>query len=311
MGQALPLLEAADEQDVQGAVAQLLVGLGGLKGFEVDAVRDDLVLAREIAVDEVACSTRDRDPAVELVGEPPGELRADPVRRRETAEGVKRADVHRFGRVEHRRGEERHERLVEVEDVEPLLVEHLTRLLLEAQAERHATDRPVCRCGPSGAEANDVTIALPLAAVLRRDDPHVVAHPAHRLVRESHVLVDAPGMRVAVRADDPDLQGLAAWTLTAASAAGAADCRSDVTATLRWAAEYAPGGGAWRAADAGRRRRCGGATSTARQGASSVPRWPRDSRPRSSRGTRSTRCRCPPARGRRSCRRRPGQGPRR
>ena len=67
--EALALLEAADEQDVQGPVAQLLERLGIRETLEVDAVRDDAVLAREVAVDEVARRAADRDAAIQLVGQ--------------------------------------------------------------------------------------------------------------------------------------------------------------------------------------------------------------------------------------------------
>ena len=79
VGQALALLEAPDEQDVQRAVAQLLERLGAREPVEVDAVGNDPVLAGEVAVDEVPRRPADGDPAVELVRQVPGESAADPV----------------------------------------------------------------------------------------------------------------------------------------------------------------------------------------------------------------------------------------
>ena len=49
VGQTLALLEAPDEQDVQRAVAQLLERLGIGEEVEVDPVRDDRVVAGEVA----------------------------------------------------------------------------------------------------------------------------------------------------------------------------------------------------------------------------------------------------------------------
>ena len=166
MDQPLALLEPADEQDVERPVAQLLVRLGLGESLEVDAVRDDLVLAGEVAADEVARRAGDGDPPVEPLGQPPGESLPDPVRGREAAEGVEGGDVDRPRLVEHGRRQERHERLVEVEDVEVVRLEHLARLVLEPQPERHATDAAVGRRRPAGAEADDVALALALAAVL-------------------------------------------------------------------------------------------------------------------------------------------------
>jgi len=53
VAEALSVLEAADEQDVQHAIAQILERLGVLEALEVDAVRDDPVVAGEVSVDEV------------------------------------------------------------------------------------------------------------------------------------------------------------------------------------------------------------------------------------------------------------------
>ena len=134
--------------------------------------------------------------------QPAGEPLADPVRRREAAEGVEGGDVDGVGLVEDGRRQERHERLVEVQDVEPMLGQQVARLLLEAPAERDAAHAAVGREGVAGPEADDAPLVLPLLAVLAGDDPHVVAHPAHRLVGVADVLVDAAGVRIAVRADD-------------------------------------------------------------------------------------------------------------
>ena len=63
--EALPRLEPADEQDVARPVLPAGERDGPLEAVDVDAVRDDLVLAREVALDEVLRRAADRDPAVE------------------------------------------------------------------------------------------------------------------------------------------------------------------------------------------------------------------------------------------------------
>src|SRR5687768_2205374 len=115
-------------------------------------------------------------------------------------------NVHRVRLVEHGRGQERDERLVEVQHVELVLLEQLARLLLEAQAEGDTPDAAVCRRRPARAQPDDVPLALTLSAVLAGDDPDVVAHASHGVMREMDVLVYAARVRIPVRAHDPDLQ---------------------------------------------------------------------------------------------------------
>ena len=206
MDQPLALLEAADKQDVERAVAKVLVGLGpvnrsrstpfGMISYSPGKYR----LMKWRAAPETAIRP------CEPLREPSGEALPDPVRRAEAAEGMEGGDVHRPRLVEHRRREERNKRFVEVEDVEIVRPEHVAGLALEAQAERHAPHRAIGRGRPAGAEADDVALALALAAVLRGDDPHVMAHVAQRLVRESDVFVDPARMRVPVGAYDSDLE---------------------------------------------------------------------------------------------------------
>ena len=152
-----------------------------------------------------------------------------------------------------------------------------------------------------------------LLAVLAGDDPDVVAQPAHGFVGVPHVLVHPAGMRVAVRADDADLQRTANGGL-----AGPMDRRHDapgrpgprVIATLLWDGEYGAGAGPWRRAAGRRPRRCASCSSARRQARWRARRWPAGSPRRSRRGTRSSRCRRARARGRPSCRPPPGAGSR-
>src|SRR6266550_7853552 len=93
-----------------------------------------------------------------------------------------------------------------MEDVEPMLCEQLAGLLLELPAQGYATHAAVCREGPACPQPDDVPLALSLLAVLAGDDPGVVAQPAQLFVLVAHVVVDAAGVRIAVGADQGDLQ---------------------------------------------------------------------------------------------------------
>ena len=125
--QALARLVAADEQDVRRAVLPARERDGVREAADVDAVGDDLVVAREEAIDEVAGRGAHRDPAVQPAGVAPQGPAAELVRRREAGVGVERRDVDARRLAQQEERQERHERLVEVQDVEPLAVEHRRR----------------------------------------------------------------------------------------------------------------------------------------------------------------------------------------
>ena len=205
--QALPRLVAADEQDVARAVLPAGDGHGVAEAGDIHAVRDDLVVAREEPVDEVACRGADGDPAVEAVGVAAHRPAAELVGRRPAAEGVERGDVHAVRRAQHDRRQERDERLVEVEEVEPLALQHVADLRQVARRERDRPDRAVGRHAEALAQADDVTLAGALEAVARRDDPDVVAPGAQPGVEVADVLVHAARQRIDVRRDEADLHG--------------------------------------------------------------------------------------------------------
>ena len=101
--------------------------------IDVDAVRDDPVLAGEVRRHEVTRGARDRDALVELVHVTVERDAPGPVREGEPAERVERRDVRALRGVEDLKAEERHERLVVVDDVELLAVEHPRDQPFEAQ----------------------------------------------------------------------------------------------------------------------------------------------------------------------------------
>ena len=189
---------------------------------DVDAVGDDLVVAREEAVDEVAGRRADRDPAVEPGGVAAHDPAAELVRRREAGVGVegRHVDARRLAQQEQR--QERHERLVEVEQVEPLAGQHRADLADVARRERQRADRAVGRHREADPDADDVALRRALRTVAGGDDPHVVAAQAQVLVEEPDVLGDPAGLRVDVRADEADLHGRPRRVLAGRSAAAAA-----------------------------------------------------------------------------------------
>src|SRR5439155_24899635 len=121
---ALARLDASDEEDVHLAVAELGERLRVRVEVDVDPVRDDPVLAREVARNEGPRRARTRDALVELGHVVIEDHASEPVRDREAAERVERRDVGALRRIEDLEREERHERLVVVDDVELLALEH-------------------------------------------------------------------------------------------------------------------------------------------------------------------------------------------
>ena len=178
---------------------------GACEARDVDAVRDDLVVAREEPVDEVARGGADRDAAVEPRGMRLHDPAAELVRRREAGVGVEGGDVDAARLAQQEERQERHERLVEVEDVEPLALEQVADLADVARREGQRPDRAVERDGEADPDAQDVALGRPLRAVAGGDDPDVVAAQPQVLVEVADVLGDAAVLRVDVRADEADL----------------------------------------------------------------------------------------------------------
>ena len=103
--------------------------------------------------------------------------------------------------------QERHERLVEMEDVEALALEHLADELAVAVRHRERADRPVRGHAPAVAEADDVALARALRTVGAADDADVVAALDEVLVEVADVRVDAARHREDVRRHEADLHG--------------------------------------------------------------------------------------------------------
>src|SRR5207247_11050703 len=97
------------------------------------AVRNHPVLAGEVRRNELARGARDRDALIELVHVTVERDAPGPVREGEPAERVERRDVRALRGVEDLKAEERHERLVVMDDVELLAVEHARDQPFKAQ----------------------------------------------------------------------------------------------------------------------------------------------------------------------------------
>ena len=219
--QALARLVATDEQHVRRAV--LPAGQRDRPGEarDVDPVGDDLVVAREEPVDEMAGGGAHRDPAVEPRRMAAHDPAADLVRRGEAGIGVEGRDVHAVRLAEQEQRQERDERFVEVQDVEPLAGQQLADLADVARRERERPDRAIGRHAEADPDAQDVALGGPLRAVAGGDDPDVVAAQPQVLVEIADVLRDAARFRVDVRADEADLHGRPAWPISAGSSVGA------------------------------------------------------------------------------------------
>ncbi len=184
---------------------QRAIGHGVGEPGHVDAVGDHLVVAREEPVDEMPGGGAHGDPAVEARGVSAQGPAAELVRRREAGVGMERGDVDARRLAQEEQRQERDERLVEVEDVELLALEHRADLAEVARRERERADRGVDGHREAHPEPDDVALRRPLRAVARGQDADVVAALAEALVEEVDVLGDAAAGRIDVRADQADL----------------------------------------------------------------------------------------------------------
>ena len=159
----------------------------------------------------------DRDPAVEPGGVAAHDPAADLVRRGEAGIGVEGGDVHALRLPEQEQRQERDERFVQVQDVEPLAGQQLADLADVARRERERPDRAIGRHAEADPDAQDVALGGSLRAVAGGDDPDVVAAQAQVLVEVADVLGDAARLRVDVRAHEADLHCRPAWPISAGS----------------------------------------------------------------------------------------------
>ena len=203
---ALARLEASDEEDVALSVLVLGEWLRARVELDVDTVRDDPVLAGKVRRDEVARRARHRDACVELVHVAIPDHASGPVRKREPAERVERRHLRASGRVEDLHREERHERLVVVDDVESLALEHSRHEPFEAERECDPPDRAVVRHGDRLADLDHV-LRRRIIAPGRGDDADVVTETAELLVALTDVRIGAARTRIRVRGNDSDFHG--------------------------------------------------------------------------------------------------------
>ncbi len=118
--EALAWLMASHEQHVGRAILPAGDRDGVGVPADVDAIGDDLVVARKEAVDEMARRSAHRDPAVQPLRMAAERAAPELVRRREAGIGVEGRDVDARRLAQQEERQERDERLVEVQHVEPL-----------------------------------------------------------------------------------------------------------------------------------------------------------------------------------------------
>ena len=205
--QSLPLLVPADEEDIRRPVLPASDRDGVREAADIDPVRDDLVVTGEEAVDEVAGGRADRDPAVQTRRVAPHRSAAELVRRREPGIGMERRDVHAPRLAQQEQRQERHERFMEVQEVELLAREQRPDLADVPRREGQRPDRSIGRHAEPDADAQDVALRRALRTVAGGDDPDVVAVEPEVLVQELDVLRDTARFRIDVRADEADLHG--------------------------------------------------------------------------------------------------------
>jgi len=203
--QALARLVATDEQDVRRPVLPARDRHGTGEARDVDAVGDHLVIARKEPVDEVPGRGTDRDPTMQPVGVALHHSASELVRGREAGVGVECGHVDRVRFAQQEERQEGHERLVEMEHVELLTVQHRPDLGQVARREGERPDRRVDGHGDAHAETDDVAFRGALRTVAGGQDADVVAAQPQVLVQVADVLGHAPVLRVDVRTDQADL----------------------------------------------------------------------------------------------------------
>ena len=227
--QSLALLQASDEQDRRPLGVD---GLGVGDGVDLDAVEQHpVVVTAEVAAHELEGVLGDDDTAADVLG-PAHDQRLEHAVAGRAAGGVERA--HDRCRVHEQRGHRRagHERLVDVEDVELLVVESPDRAQGGRRVRRQRGDRPVGRRRQAVAERGHE--GLWRRPVARTEDADLVALAAQLAGEAEHLTLHAPGHGQAVGADHADAQRPEAGCVRhERSPYPASDCSPWTTSTTR------------------------------------------------------------------------------
>ena len=152
----------------------------------------------------MARGTRNGDSRIELVHIAVADRPAGPVGKGEPPERVERRHLRTSSGVEDLHREEGHERLVVMDDVEPLPIEHAGHKPLQTQGEGDPSDRAVVGDGDRLTDLDNV-LSRRVVAPRRGDDPNIVPQAAELLVAFADVRVRPAGPRIRVWRNNSDL----------------------------------------------------------------------------------------------------------
>ncbi len=204
--ETLSLLRASDKEDVELAVLEALDRLGfGREPLDVDSVGDDVVVAREVLLDEARGGGRNRDLAVQTA-EPASQMALAPriEELRLLPRRMKRPDIHGLRVTDEVNRQHGHERLVDVHDVERLLGKEAAHGRPERERQRDARERAARRQrNRTLADCDDVRVVN--LARRGRDNADVMAAFDELVAEMAAVAVDAPGNGPVVGRDQCDL----------------------------------------------------------------------------------------------------------
>ena len=215
--EAFALFEAPEEEDVDLAIAVAGVGrgIGGVVG-DVDAVGDDGEGGGEVALDQLRGGGGDGDAPVQA-GEPALDEAAAVGVEAGSAflGGVECADGDGGGGPQGSEGDEgdaRHERFVEVDDIETLMLQDFGDAAAEAGVPGDAGDG-AAEVDGDGAPDDDDAFADDVAFIgSGGEDANLVAELAELGGELEDVAVDAAGNGEIVGGDEGDLHGFCPWS---------------------------------------------------------------------------------------------------
>ena len=174
--QPLPLVRPTEKQQIYHPVLQVRERLHALLILvDPDPVGNNLILALEVTADVFLGRLRNGDASVQLLEVGLSYPRSAHVIDPRAGVGVKRRDVHCLRLAQHPHAHVARKRLVHVDDVELLLVQHLLDLPAQPHRHRYPPDRTPARQRERFAHGDESLITDLAHVRARRDDAYVVA----------------------------------------------------------------------------------------------------------------------------------------